>query len=183
MLLGQCVSISFAANLFFATIAVSQQPNEKDLSFTWYPPFLYELLPVMLSLLGTLAVPVFAYQRDFIFVLLAPHVLVFIPCLLGPTDSSKAIKNRGSETTKRYTVFLQWIAAASVAMQAYFTVLMLQDIGIDLPYSEVARRLLDAIYVHPACSSVSWDVILCTTSAFSWALVHGFNTNRMLGGQ
>lgn len=183
MLLGQCVSISFAANLFFAAITVSQRPSEKDISFKWYPPLAYELLPVALSLVGTLAVPTFAYQKDFMVVLLVPHVLVFVPCLLFPSDSSKASREQVSKATQRYTTFLQWIATASIAMQAYFTYLMVQDIGKEVPYRDLARQLLSAIYVHPACSSVSWDVILCTTSAFFWALVHGFNSSRMLGEQ
>ncbi|KAJ5257078.1 hypothetical protein N7478_013182 [Penicillium angulare] len=183
MLIGQCVSIAFAANLFFATITVSQRPNEKDISFKWYPPLLYELLPVVLSLVDALAVPIFAYEKNFMFILLIPHILVFVPCLLGPIDSSKASKEQGSKATQRYAVFLQWIAAASVAIQGYFTVLVVQDIGTDVAYRGVARQLLDAIYVHPACSSVSWDAIICTVSAFSWALVHDFKFSRMLGGQ
>ena len=184
MLLAQLVSVSFAANLFFAAITVSERPDEKDGVFAWYPPLLYELLPVAFSLLDTMAVPIFAYKKEFMPILLAPHVVIFIPCMLGPSGSlSKATKTKGNQTTQRYAVFIQWVAAASVMMQAYFTVLMLQDIGTDVPYAEVARRLLATVYVHPACSSVSWDVIMCTLSAFAWSVVHGFDTNNMLGGQ
>jgi hypothetical protein len=61
--------------------------------------------------------------------------------------------------------------------------LMLLDIGPDVSYGEVAQRLLDTVYVHPACSSVSWDVIWCTVSGFAWAAVHGFEARAMLGGR
>ncbi|KAL2815268.1 hypothetical protein BDW59DRAFT_153947 [Aspergillus cavernicola] len=188
MLVAQGISVSFAANLFFAAITVSQRPDEHHVAFAWSPPLLYELAPVALSLLDTLAVPIFAYEKGFMVILLAPHLFVFVPCVLRPmisfpsrTKDSKA--QQGGRTTQRYAVFINWVAAASVILQAYFTVLMLQDIGTDVPLGEVARHLLDAVYVHPACSSVSWDVIMCTLSAFAWALSHGFNASRMLGGQ
>ncbi|KAJ5779292.1 hypothetical protein N7457_007012 [Penicillium paradoxum] len=183
MLLAQFVAVSFASNLFFATILVSQRPNKKDVTFTWSPPLIFELLPVTLSLLDTVAVPIFAHKKEFMPLLLAPHLLVFVPCLLGPSVSSKATKAQGDQTTRRYVVFIQSIGAAFVVLQAYFTALMLQDIGSDVSYVEVARLLLDAIYAHPACSSVSWDVIFCTSSASIWALVHGFDASQMLGGQ
>ncbi|KAJ6021015.1 hypothetical protein N7540_006519 [Penicillium herquei] len=183
MLLAQCVSVSFAANLFFATIAVSERPNEKDSSFTWSPSLVYELLPVVLSLVDAVAVPIFAYQKDFMFILLVPHFLTFVPGLLGPRDSFRATRVQGEKTTRRYAVFLTWIAATSVATQAYFSFLLLQDFGPDVSYGEVVQQLWDTIYAHPACSSVSWDVIMCTVSAFFWALVHGFKKSQMLGGQ
>lgn len=119
-------------------------------------------------------------------VLLAPHALVFIPCVLRPRNSATkgaATKAQGEQTTKRYALFIYWIAAASVVLQAYFTVLMLLDIGPDVSYGEVAQRLLDTVYVHPACSSVSWDVIWCMVSGFAWAVVHGFEARGMLGGR
>ncbi|KAI9374444.1 hypothetical protein BJX61DRAFT_301937 [Aspergillus egyptiacus] len=186
MLVAQAVSVSFAMNLFFAAITVSPRPNEKHAIFAWSPPLVYELVPVLLSLLDTVAVPIFAYEKKFMLVLLAPHALVFIPCVLRPrTPSPKgaATKALGEQTTKRYALFIYWIAAASVVLQAYFTVLMLQDIGPDVSYGEVAQRLLDTVYIHPACSSVSWDVIWCTVSGFAWAVVHGFEARGMLGGQ
>lgn len=183
MVIGQFVSISFAANLFFAMIVVSQRPNKKDTAFYWSPPLLYELVPVVLSLAGAGAVPFFAYEKDFMFILLIPHILVFVPCLLGPSDSSslKTTKDQKDKATPRYATLLQWIAATSVIMQAYFTFLMLQDLDPNASFGKVVQWLWNAIYVHPACSSVSWDVILCTTTAFFWALVHGFDSSRMLG--
>ncbi|KAJ6099732.1 hypothetical protein N7467_001267 [Penicillium canescens] len=186
MLVAQAVGVSVAANLFFAAITVSQRPNEKHDTFAWSPSLVYELVPVVLSLLDTVAVPIFAYEKKFMLVLLAPHALVFIPCVLRPRSSASkgaATKAQGEQTTKRYALFIYWIAAASVVLQAYFTVLMLLDIGPDVSYGEVTQRLLDTVYVHPACSSVSWDVIWCTVSGFAWAVVHGFEARRMLGGR
>lgn len=186
MLVAQAVSVSFAANLFFAAIAVSRRPDENDPFFVWSPSLLSELVPVVFSLLDTVAVPIFAYKKEFMPVLLAPHAMVFIPCVLRPGNSASkatATKSQGDQTTARYASFIYWIAAASIVVQAYLTVLMLQDVGTEVSYGDVARKLLDTIYVHPACSSVSWDVIFCTLSSFAWALVHGFEAKHMLGEQ
>ncbi|KAL5043506.1 hypothetical protein BDW71DRAFT_118597 [Aspergillus fruticulosus] len=185
MLLAQAVSVAFSANLFFAAITVSARPDEKSVAFSWSPPLLYEVVPVALSLLDTLAVPIFAYQKNFMLVLLAPHFLVFVPCLLGPRSSSSepTTKAQGQRTTQRYVISMQWVAAASVVLQAYFTFLAWQELGTELPYGEFAKQLWGTVYVHPACSSVSWDAIMSAVSAFFWALVHGFNSSQMLGGQ
>ncbi|KAL2867468.1 uncharacterized protein BJX67DRAFT_352436 [Aspergillus lucknowensis] len=184
MLLGQAVSVSFAANLFFVAITVSRQPNERDVAFAWHPPLLYELVPVAVSLLITVAVPVFAYDKGFMLVLMSPHFLVFIPCLLGPGRSSSApSQSQAHRNTWRYVTFMQWVAAASVVLQAYLTVLMIQYIGPDVPYAKVVQELLDTLYAHPACSSVSWDVIMCGVSALFWGLVHGFDPSQMVGGR
>ncbi|KAL4797816.1 hypothetical protein BDV19DRAFT_358040 [Aspergillus venezuelensis] len=189
MLLAQAVGVSFAANLFFAAITVSSRVDEKDINYSWTPNVLVEFIPVALSLLDTLAVPLYAYREGFMLILLAPHFLVFIPAILGPSPSAPvqakatnpAAKKHGHLATQRYVTGMQLVAAAAVALQGYFTYLAVQDIGTDLPYIEIAKRLWDAVYEHPACSSVSWDVIMCTISAFFWAGVNGFDTGKMLG--
>ncbi|BCS28645.1 uncharacterized protein APUU_70215A [Aspergillus puulaauensis] len=189
MLLAQAVSVAFAANLFFAAITVSARPDEKSVFFSWYPPLLYEVVPVALSLLDTLAVPIYAYQKNFMLILLAPHFLVFVPCLLGPGGSSpkpseKAEAQRQISTcTQRYVVFMKWVATASILLQVYLTFLASQELGTDLSYGEFVKKLWDTVYVHPACSSVSWDAIMSAMSAFFWAFVHGFDTSKMVGRQ
>ncbi|KAL3467167.1 hypothetical protein BJX64DRAFT_191872 [Aspergillus heterothallicus] len=195
MLVAQAVSVSFAANLFFAAITVSPRPSEKDPLYTWRPLLLAELIPITLSLADTLAVPIYAYEKGFMLILLAPHALVFIPCILRPRRSPSSspaggfyplLKPRdalvqGLQTTRRYISFIKWIAVASLAMQGYVTYLVLQDFGAEVPYSEIARELIGTVYAHPACSSVSWDVIMCTVSAGAWAVVHRFDWESMLG--
>ncbi|KAL2813978.1 hypothetical protein BJX63DRAFT_206493 [Aspergillus granulosus] len=188
MLVAQAVSVSFAANLFFAAITVSPRPSEKDPLYTWRPALIYELVPVALSIADTLAVPIYAYEKGFMIILLAPHFLVFIPCILGPMrSSSPRLKSgealaQGYRTTRRYASFIKWVAAASVALQGYLTYLVLQEFGPEVPYGEIVREVLGTVYAHPACSSVSWDVIMCTLSGAAWAVVHGFDAEAMLGG-
>jgi hypothetical protein len=191
MLVAQAVSVSFAANLFFAAITVSPRPSAKDPCYTWRPALIWEFIPVSLSILDTLAVPIFAYEKGFMLILLAPHFLVFIPCILGPRGSAAASKSKISETkqleegyrtTRRYATSIKWVAVASVALQGYLTYLVVEDFGPEVPYGEIVREVLATVYVHPACSSVSWDVIMCTISGVAWAVVHGFDEGSMLGG-
>ncbi|KAL2834111.1 hypothetical protein BJY01DRAFT_84893 [Aspergillus pseudoustus] len=193
MLVAQAVSVSFAANLFFAAITVSPRPSERDPAYAWRPPALAELIPIALSLADTLAVPIYAYEKGFMLILLAPHFLVFIPCILGPRQQrspstsvkakpSKEALAKGYATTRRYATFIKWVGVASVALQGYLTYLVVQDFGADVSYAEIVRQVLGTVYAHPACSSVSWDVIMCTVSAAAWAVVHGFDAEGMLGG-
>ncbi|KAL2800129.1 hypothetical protein BJX66DRAFT_291391 [Aspergillus keveii] len=191
MLVAQAVSVSFAANLFFAAITVSQRPSATDPLYAWRPALIWEFIPVSLSILDTLAVPIFAYEKGFMLILLAPHFLVFIPCVLGPRGSAAASKPKTSETrqleegyraTRRYATSIKWVAVASVALQGYLTYLVVEDFGPDVSYGEIVREVLATVYAHPACSSVSWDVIMCTISGVAWAVVHGFDEGAMLGG-
>ncbi|KAJ5168718.1 uncharacterized protein N7482_004312 [Penicillium canariense] len=199
MLLGQIVAISFAQNLFIATILVSQQPRPTDSKkkiqndwpeslAAWSPPLYAEVLPVAISLISTVLVPTVAHTRYFMLILLVPHLLLFVPAILRPgrSSSTKARGQGSSEegTTQRYVTFFQWYTMACVLVQAHSTFLVLQDMGKDIGVESVgtlALRLPSVIYEHPAVSSVSWDVIYCTITAVAWIVVNGGNPKRMLG--
>lgn len=204
MLLGQIVAISLAQNLFFATILVSRQlqnPKGKNKNggkeedgknrreLTWLPPLSCEILPVTLSLLSTVLVPFVAHTKYFMGTLLVPHLLLFIPLFLRPTrpsatvsvESAKASEDRA---TRRYATFFRGFVAICVVLQAHATYLAMQATGASvgtISYVELVPRLLGAVHEHPAVSSVSWDVIFCTISAFAWMAVNGGSVNRMLG--
>ncbi|KAJ5678525.1 uncharacterized protein N7477_004158 [Penicillium maclennaniae] len=196
MLLGQIVAISFAQNLFFATILVSKEPTpakqdeEKEPSegFSWSPPLYSEILPVAISLLSTVAVPMVAHTKYFMATLLIPHLLLFVPAILRPSRSEKnrvATKTRSraqdaDNTTRRYIVFFQLLAAICVLLQAHSTLQVLEHAEAG-EYRTLTRVLFAAIYEHPAVSSVSWDVIFCTVTAMAWFSVNGGDPKRMLG--
>lgn len=199
MLLGQIVAISFAQNLFFATILVSRQPrptdgakknktNAQDLTAAWSPPLYSEVLPVAISLISTVLVPTVAHTKYFMLILLVPHLLLFVPAVLRPSRSSTIgtlSKSHNEEATlRRYVSFFQWYTMACVIIQAHSTFLVLQDKGHDI--SAVSLRTLvkdlpSVIYEHPAVGSVSWDVIYCTVTAVAWIIVNNGNPKRMLG--
>ena len=204
MLLGQIVAISFAQNLFFAMILVSKRPessqdknkskdklDEDSRALAWLPPPYCEILPVTLSLLSTVLVPSVAHSKYFIAILLIPHLLLFVPAVLRTTrslngTSSGTTKADDDRATRRYAVFFRSFVGICVIVQAHATYLALQAIGTSTdrsPYAPLARKLLGAVYEHPAVSSVSWDVIFCAISVVSWMAVNGGSVHRMLGGQ
>lgn len=199
MLLGQIVAISFAQNLFFATILVSRQPrpiegtkknksNAQDSISAWSPPLYSEVLPVAISLISTVLVPTVAHTKYFMLMLLVPHLLLFVPAILRPSQSS-AIETRAKnyneeKAIRRYIMFFQWYTMTCVIIQAHSTFLVLQDMGQGIGVESLrvlARNLPSVIYEHPAVSSVSWDVIYCTVTAGAWIVVNGGSPTRMLG--
>lgn len=199
MLLGQIVAISFAQNLFFATILVSRQPcrtdgTKKDKSgaqdsiAAWSPPLYAEVLPVAISLISTVLVPTVAHTKYFMLMLLVPHLLLFVPAILRPSQSSTvethAKDYSEKRTIQRYAAFFQWYTVACVIIQAHSTLLVLQEMGQEISVESLrtlAASLPGVIYEHPAVSSVSWDVIYCTITAVAWIAVNGGNPKRMLG--
>jgi hypothetical protein len=198
MVVGQIVAISFAQNLFFATILVSKGrlsglDNDSDHhAWTWTPSLLLELIPIAISLLSTVLVPYTAHTNHFMLLLLIPHLLLFVPAMLRPCRSSES-NCAGSDAgavdaaTKRYVIFFRWIFACSLLVQAVSTVSVVSDVvgTVDGAGSceAVVRALLGAIYEHPAVSSVSWDVIFCTVGATTWYFVHGGDLYNVLGGR
>ncbi|KAF3388385.1 Thioredoxin-like protein AAED1 [Penicillium rolfsii] len=199
MLLGQIVAISFAQNLFIATILVSRQPrptesakkdkrNTQDPVSAWTPPLYLEVLPVAISLISTVLVPTVAHTKYFMLMLLVPHLLLFVPAILRPSQSS-TIETRAKnydegKSVRRYIHFFQWYTMVCVLIQAHSTFLVLQDMGQDISVESLrvlAAHLPKVIYEHPAVSSVSWDVIYCTVTAGVWIAVNGASPKRMLG--
>ncbi|KAF7719691.1 Uncharacterized protein PECH_004193 [Penicillium ucsense] len=200
MLLGQIVAISFAQNLFYATILVSRsQPPVKrgnrmaknvvrDPVVAWSPSVYLEAIPVAISLIGTVLVPSVAHTKYFMLLLLIPHLLLFIPAILRPSRSwsreSQAQVGTEEGVLRRYVTGFKWYTAACVAIQAHSTFLVLQDNGLTMgaaSLGSLARHLPSVIYEHPAVSSVSWDVIMCTATAIAWVVVNGGEPRKMLG--
>ncbi|KAJ5081494.1 hypothetical protein NUU61_009758 [Penicillium alfredii] len=210
MLLGQIVAISFAQNLFLATILVSRQQSSTPKSNrgskddgdhqdegNWTPPLFLETFPVALSLVSTVLVPLVAHTRYFMLILLIPHLLLFVPAVLRPSAGSKTpttrtgtsndsrVSGKTGAATRRYIVFFQWFVAICVIVHAQYTYSVLGSVAETssgaAPYGALARILLGAVYEHPAVSSVSWDVICCTLTGVAWITVHEGDIGRMLG--
>lgn len=199
MLLGQVVAISFAQNLFFATILVSRQLRSPRIKakdddgyaydLAWAPPLYCEVLPVAISLLSTVLVPSVAHTKYFMTILLIPHLLLFVPAIVRPgrfAEKGRAAARTEDQTTWRYVVFFHIFTTICVFLQAHSTFLVLEDVGTDArspSYTMLVRSLLGAIYEHPAVSSVSWDFIYCSITAVAWLAVNGGYLTQMLGGQ
>ncbi|KAJ5769045.1 hypothetical protein N7520_003604 [Penicillium odoratum] len=175
MLLGQIVAISFAQNLFFATILVSHQNVTPASKLSWTPPAILELAPIVISFAGAAAVPFVANTQYFIPVLAVPHLLLFIPGILCPQVLPRGWGTYISQSLREYTTVYKWLIMAGVALQAYSTYIVIIDEPGLLEDSvwDLGRKLLNTMFEHPAVSSVGWDVVCCSLSWFTWILLRG----------
>jgi hypothetical protein len=200
MLLGQIVAISFASNLFYIAVLLSR-PQFDAASAAWTPALFFEIVPLLISLVSSVAVPYGFDTKYFFLVLLIPHLLLFIPGLLSPQNiptSMSTVNQDRRVATRRYIGVFSWLIRASLLILAGFTYLAFHDRSpiplrraSDTCATEVAQddstanvsllRIFFAMFEHPAVNSVSWDVIFCTISCWAWAAVHQFNPSLMLG--
>ncbi|KAK4663643.1 hypothetical protein QC763_610200 [Podospora pseudopauciseta] len=160
MLLGQIVAISFASNLFFLAVLAHDVKDEKKPAQSKQKPssrtsdilILVVNLAVTLFLFGNLDSPYF------LSLLLAPHVLAFVPLLRDGISSGSTESSQLREPSK---VLQFGILAAVLAA------------GTSQPIAsgETWKSILDTLYEHPAVSSVGWDVICCWVSYTVWFLV------------
>ncbi|KAI9935111.1 hypothetical protein ASPWEDRAFT_31443 [Aspergillus wentii DTO 134E9] len=197
MLLGQIVAISFAQNLFFLSIVLSRPYF--DLQSTMQTPNVYlELLPLLVSLVSSAIVPYVADSKHFLYTLLIPHLLLFIPTTIQAHGKLKGPLISQS-VTKRYIRIFSWIFGAASLFQVWTMFYALAspspvplrrardtcafEPAQDTQAAEdVGQRLLGTVFEHPAVSSVSWDVVFCTVGFLSWAAAHRFYAKDMLGG-
>lgn len=136
MPLGQIVAISFAQNLFFATILVSRRPrptdnitrdeeDAQDPIAAWSPPLYAEALLVAISLISTVMVPTIAHTKYFMLILLVPYLLPFVPPSRSSASGTSAQKHGEEANLQPYVTFVQWYAMACVVIQAHSTFLVL----------------------------------------------------------
>ncbi|KAL5360178.1 hypothetical protein BJX96DRAFT_149876 [Aspergillus floccosus] len=176
MLLGQIVAISFAQNLFVATLLVSAPLQQKQHdSASWSPPLLLEVAPVAVSLLGAIVVPYVVDTPYFLPVLMVPHFLLFIPGLLSPRILPSGLGSTMRNTTTYVTIF-KWIAGVAVMIlsRSTYEVSLNSDSA-----SNIAKRLVGVMHEHPAVSSVSWDVVFCAVTVAMWIGLQGGGTNAL----
>lgn len=203
MLLGQIVAISFAQSLFYLAIllsprVLSRSSNTHTQSAAWVPHIALELVPLMVSLVGAVAVPYVVHSANFLTTLLIPHVLLFVPALIDPRFVPKSWGSFHSsyDATSRYRHIFAWLFAIGLLLQGLATYMTLGD-NSPVPLRRTRwscalenaqhapgnpwERLLGTMFEHPAVTSVSWDVIFCAVQCFAWAVVNQFDTERMLG--
>lgn len=172
MLLGQIVAISFALNLFAATLLASplQHTKKQPDSGSSAPPLPLELAPVIISLLSALFVPYVVDTPYFLPILMIPHLLLFVPGILPRglwTTTTKA---------KTYAYIFTCLAAVAVVIHARST----YEVSLDADgIADLARRLLAVMHEHPAVSSVAWDAVFCGTSVALWVVLRGGVENAL----
>lgn len=152
MLLGQIVAISFASNLSFVAMLVyhdagsnSGEPRRR----------VTDLLLLLVNVVLALLLLANLEGSWFMYLLLAPHVLAFVPLLRDRVSSSKG-QVAGPSSAEQFGLMAVLVAVATKRVL---------DQGGDL--AVIARTL----YEHPAVSSVGWDVICCWVSYVAWAFL------------
>jgi hypothetical protein len=156
MFLGQIVSIAFAANLSFLAILAAQHAsstNEKPKSLSAASkggagviPHIYLIIAAACAVL----VPYAHAQREFMPILLVPHILAFAPLIPGLRPSSRS-------------VYVTALSLGALLMAHTTTRVLSRGLGV--------QDLIVTIHEHPAVSSVTWDVICCWISFGAWFLL------------
>ncbi|KAJ6441195.1 putative AC transposase [Purpureocillium lavendulum] len=164
VLLGQIVAISFAMNLSFVAFLLHDvvpaaaaaggkrkgKASEEALGTSGTSRLLsYGLLSLNIGL--ALAVPANFNHPRFLWLLLAPHVLAFVPALLN------ALLPPGRALAQP-----SWPAmfASHAVVVAAATAPVLAEGGLGV--------VVQTLSEHPAVSSVGWDVICCWLSSVAW---------------
>ncbi|KAJ4256254.1 hypothetical protein NW762_009334 [Fusarium torreyae] len=169
MLLGQIVAISFAANLSFLAFTVFEEATPQStvgkkvgqydsskkqsswLRFSW-------LVVLGVTIGCAIAIPKNLDHSYFMYLLLAPHVLAFVPLFL----------NRFMDDRDHASVSQQPPPSIRVAIMAILISAAITNLTKEGGNWQDVRR---ALYEHPAVSSVGWDVICCWTSFVAWHLL------------
>ncbi|KAF3026479.1 hypothetical protein E8E14_012978 [Neopestalotiopsis sp. 37M] len=179
MLLGQIVAISFAANLSFLTFIVyddeggdetsssiddktAEKENPSSLQpqsaarDSWLPAAWLAVLGI--NLISAFVIPRQLDHPRFLYLLLAPHVLAFVPFLLNavlatPRPTARFLSSRQPSTVVRAQIM-------AVLLSAAFSRVYVAGGGL----GDIAATL----YEHPAVSSVGWDVMCCWVSFSAW---------------
>jgi len=172
MLLGQVVAISFASNLFFLAILLSpvrqaQTPaSAASKPLTWTPPAVLFAAPLVITLVSVASIPYSFNSSYFLIILSVPHLLLFVPPLLHRV----APRSWGAHHTSSSAVD-SYYAKISYSIIICALLLQVKETLDALGQARGGWGIFDALYEHPAVTSVGWDVILCWVSWSTWTLI------------
>ncbi|CAL5873943.1 uncharacterized protein PFLUO_LOCUS8228 [Penicillium psychrofluorescens] len=195
MVVGQVVAISFAQNLFFATILVSRgglsshdhgnqhgnddtYDNDEDdhHAYTWTPPLLLELIPIATSLLSTVLVPYTAHTKHFMLLLLIPHLLLFVPAMLRPRRSrssggsdGRAVRLHGSDGVDVNAATKRYVVFFRWIFASSVLVQAVSTVG-------VVRDVVGTVDGVASCEAVVWALLRAVyehpaVSSVSWDVI------------
>lgn len=152
----------------------------------WTPPRALYGVCVLLTFLSVAAVPWVTGTALFMRVLILPHVVLVLPSVLhAVTPAARGLRHASLRDADDYLRPLYqlafWLAMYSqlkVGAEAVFFPLtdgaLVHRHANVLPPLEGAGSggsmgsLRNALYEHPAVSSVGWDVLLCSISFVCW---------------
>ncbi|WWC59281.1 uncharacterized protein I303_101832 [Kwoniella dejecticola CBS 10117] len=161
MLLGQLVAMSVATALFLTAISIHPRKHSSSRSM---PVFI--ALPLLLAFIPIYQLPRYVNTEKFMNSLLWLHGALLLPL----TSSSTSSIAQNAKAKIPFSLFYQMLLATGISIHYPATKLLLKS----LPAGQsLFVRLYHTIFVHPAQSSISLDVIWVGIILFSWFLLSG----------
>ena len=160
MLLGQVVAISVAANLFYLVLVLSRRGPKRT-----FQPVSITLWLAVLTSLATVIYSPYTSKQGFLPNLLTMHALLLVPLLPRPKWWRVPA---GPSCTLLYTT----VAAVSALIRLRTTSIALRNLpSAEQNMAGFLRQAWRTLHVHPAQSSIGWDVVWTTVSFLVWTFV------------
>lgn len=180
MLLGQMVSISFATNLLFLTLLISQRTSSSPAwspakQQTWLGPWVLNLG----GILGT-SIPAFMlasehywhHPTDFVPVILTPHIALLVLPACRAILPARILGVEDRQVKDKAYSFMWTLTLCNAALMLCKTTWTAYSYA---GFTGIQNALLE----HPATSSIAFNVILCWTS---WAFWLSIQRGQMFAG-
>jgi hypothetical protein len=182
MLLGQIVSVSFATNLFLLALLLSPPalPAPSPTSGQkkkWFGPWLLNLVAIAVTEIAAFELTSESYWywhgKPILPVLMAPHVaLLVLPLARGFLPSQYISDNNVAFADDVYKWL--WRVALGGGAWIWFTCTM-----VAINYGGVSG-IVNALFEHPAVSSVGFDVVFCWITWLLWWRVQSVGLENLL---
>ncbi|WRT64804.1 uncharacterized protein IL334_001739 [Kwoniella shivajii] len=168
MLLGQLVAISVSTGLFLVAIYLHPRIRSTPRKFPVYIAF-----PLLMSFIPIYLLPRHVNSDRFMNSLLWLHGALLLPL----TSSSSSDIAENAKATVPSSLLYQMLIAVAAAIHYPATARLLASLPAGQP---LHVKLYKAIFVHPAQSSISLDVIWVAIILASWFILSGSITARVI---
>jgi len=171
MLLGQIVAISFATNLFLLALLFSSpaqgSPKMGPRTHSWVGPWLLNLFAIFATAYPAMQLAdehYWHHPTHFMPMLLAPHVALMLLPTARAIVPARYLDSDPQFTDKVY--YMMWVSTTLIAgMVSGYTTVKAYDYG-------GLEGIGNALFEHPAVSSVGFDVIFCWITWICWLQTH-----------
>src|SRR4051812_26225785 len=167
MLLGQIVAISFATNLFLLTLLFSppalRSPKLGPRSHSWVGPWLLDLFAIFATAYPAMQLAdqhYWHHPTHFMPMLLAPHVALMLLPIARAIVPARYLDDDVQFTDKVYHYMRVLSSVIFGAMLGWTTARAYSCSGF--------KGIRNALFAHPAVSSVGFDVIFCWITWICW---------------
>lgn len=167
MLLGQIVAISFATNLFLLTLLFSlpapRSPKLGPRSHSWVGPWLLDFFAIFATAYPAMQLAdqhYWHHPTHFMPMLLAPHVALMLLPIARAIVPARYLDGDVQFTDKVYHYMRVLTSVIFGAMLGWTTASAYSCSGF--------KGIRNALFAHPAVSSVGFDVVFCWITWICW---------------